>query len=76
VLAEPGLVGLRQVAGEAGLHGVVEGIADRPVDAVRPHGPLPAGQVAQQAAKRFMALGDLLLVGAFEGDAARRQTRR
>jgi hypothetical protein len=37
---------------------------------------LPAGQVAQQAAKRFMALGDLLLVGAFEGDAARRQTRR
>jgi hypothetical protein len=50
-LAELGLVGLGQVAREAGLRRVLQVVADDTVQPVRPHRPLAAGQVAQQAAQ-------------------------
>ena len=68
-LAELGLVGLRQVAREAGLRRVLQAVADDAVQAVRPHRPLAAGQVAQQAAQGLVPLGDQVLVGALEGHA-------
>jgi hypothetical protein len=68
-LAELGLVGLGQVAREAGLRRVLQAVADDAVQAVGPHRPLAAGQVAQQAAQRLVPLADLVLVGALEGHA-------
>ena len=40
-----------------------------PVEPVRPDGPLAAGKVAQQAAQRFVSLGDQVFVGALERHA-------
>jgi hypothetical protein len=42
---------------------------DDAVEAVRPHGPLATGKVAQQTAQGLVSVGDLVLVGALEGNA-------
>jgi hypothetical protein len=69
VPVEPGLVSDREIASEARFARVFEFVADDAVQPVRPHRPLPAGQVAQQAAQGLVALGNQVFVGALEGHA-------
>jgi hypothetical protein len=58
-----------QLARKAGSDRIGQGVGHPAMQAVRPHGPLAASEVAQQAAQRFVTFGDQVLVGALEGHA-------
>jgi len=69
LLAQQAAVGLSQVAGETFLGRNGHVVFDGPMQPMLPDRELATGQVAQQAALGFVALGDRVLVGALEGHA-------